>query len=89
MDTIEIGEPLLTLTSPAGKVEVKEILTGSWTLYSVDKEVLILHSKLGIQAATVLCLWEDIREDVKVTRDENDKVIGVAVRNGWLRNLQR
>lgn len=80
MDTLNVTSPSVTLKSRGGKVTVKEVLTGPWTKYSVGTEELYLHSKLGVDTATALCIWEDLNDDLKVTRDENNKVVGVAVR---------
>lgn len=82
MDTLTVTSPTFTLKSRDGKVTVEKVLTGPWTKYSVGTEELYLHSKLGVESATTLCLWEDVNDSLKVTRDEDDKVVGVAVKKG-------
>ena len=79
---IKIIHSTFKVATPKGLAEVENLQKGTWTKYEVGTEELYLHASLGIAAATKLCLWEEVSSDLKVTRNEKDKVVGLAVRKG-------
>lgn len=68
--------------SASGFFTVKGLLRGTWTRYEDGTEELYLHNRLGINAASRLPLWEELTPEVKVTKNEDDKIIGIAVYKG-------
>lgn len=79
---LKITHSTYSVETPEGVTEVKNVQKGNWTKYEVGTEELYLHDKLSIVVATKLSLWEELNGNIKVTRDDKEKVIGLAVRKG-------
>lgn len=79
---LKITHSTFQVESPKGLVEVKNVQKGNWTKYEVGTEELYLHDQLSIVVATKLSLWEELNNNVKITINDKDKVIGFAVRKG-------
>ena len=75
MNTIKITGNAFII--PGTKIQLKDVESGNWYLYTDEKSEMYLHERLGLEAATSLCLWED-RGLLKVTKNEYDHVVGIA-----------
>ena len=65
---------------PDSPLVVQDTEPGHWRVYSVRRSKIFLHERLSLEVATSLAVWEDLDKDVKITKSENDTVIGIALR---------
>jgi len=88
------GEPMKQMTSNSmqvedefvsvdGKVKLPGAKVGTWKVISVGQSKMYLHSSLSVEVASSLALWEDVEgftDTVKLTRDIDGLIVGVAIR---------
>jgi hypothetical protein len=58
---------------------------GTWKIHHAPNAKIYLHDSVGIEAAMKLFIWEDLEvsnlAQVKVTSNQNGRVVGVVVRS--------
>lgn len=71
-------------TSPDGRLKIDGVKSGTWRIIEIGGARLFLHDKLSVEVASALSIWEEQADtglgSVKLTRDENDEVVGIAVK---------
>lgn len=71
-------------TSPDGRLKIKGAKPGTWNVIQVGGAKMYLHDRLSVEVASTLSLWEDLANvgngSIKITRDENYDIVGIAVR---------
>lgn len=82
MNTMQVGGE--EFTSPDGTLKVAGAKAGTWRIIRLGRSEMYLHNKLSVEVASSLSIWEDVANTgagaVKITRDENYEVVGIAVR---------
>lgn len=67
------------LAIPDTKIAVENVLPGAYVKFGWGNAWLYLHVPLSVEVATTLSIWEDLRYGIKITKNESDKVIGIAI----------
>jgi hypothetical protein len=71
-------------TSPDGRIKISGAKDGTWKVIQVGGAKMFLHDRLSVEVASTLSIWEDLANTgngpVKITRDENYDIVGIAVR---------
>lgn len=62
------------------KTAVDNVESGVWTVHDFGDSKLYLHQRLGIEVASTLAIWENLDAKIKVTKNESDRIIGIAIR---------
>lgn len=70
--------------SPDGRIKLSGAKSGTWKVIRVGGAKMYLHDRLSVEVASTLSIWEDLSntgsDPVKITRDENYDIVGIAVR---------
>lgn len=69
--------------SPDGLLKVTGAKPGTWRIIDMGRSKMYLHNNLSVEVAASLAIWEEqanANGSVKVTRDAEHDVVGIAIR---------
>ena len=69
--------------SPDGRIKLSGAKPGTWKVIQVGSAKMYLHDRLSVEVASTLSIWEDLPDTcrpVKITRDENYNIVGIAIK---------